>query len=395
MKEIPFTWPKGFHSDATTAGFKPDHQLDLTWLVSDVPAAAAGVYTKNQFQAAPLQLTKYKINLKHQLQAVVINSGNANSFTGAEGLRNATSQANMVAEKLDIDPSLAGVASTGIIGKQLNMIKFKNGLAHLKLTDKTTATEAILTTDTHAKKISVQLELDGKMVTLTGFAKGSGMIHPNMGTTLTFISTDAAVDPGVLQGILSQEITTSFNQITVDGCMSTNDMVLVMANGVAGNQVLNAKHPQLADFIQAFKTVLVTLAKMVAADGEGATKLIEAKVLHAANNQQALQVAKAIVGSNLIKAMIFGQDANWGRIVQAIGQTQAAVDPSHLSIQVGDQVLVQNSELQKINSAALAKWLDQDQIKISVDLNVGQGKGLAWGCDLTYKYVEINAAYED
>lgn len=395
MQEINFTWPKGFYADATAAGFKPNRQLDLCWLVSDVPAAAAGVYTKNQFQAAPLQVTKQAINDDHQLQAVVINSGNANSVTGSTGLCNALKETQLVAEKLAIEPALVGVASTGIIGKQLDMSLFEKGLASLEKTDKTNATEAILTTDTHDKKITIQLPIDDQMITITGFSKGSGMIHPNMGTTLSFITTDANVNPKVLQGILSSAIKTSFNQITVDGCMSTNDMVLAMANGSANNKVINARHPQLDDFIKAFQTVLVTLAKMVAADGEGATKLVETTVVNAVSTIQANQAAKAIVGSDLVKAMLFGEDDNWGRIVQAVGQTSVLMNINHIGIQIGGETLIKNSQLVSHDEAAIKQHLAGDNVQLVVDLHVGDGTGTAWGCDLTYGYVEINSAYED
>ncbi|MDF7627489.1 bifunctional glutamate N-acetyltransferase/amino-acid acetyltransferase ArgJ [Lactobacillaceae bacterium L1_55_11] len=395
METINFKLPQGFESGATHAGFKPGETLDLAWLVSKTPAAAAGVYTKNQFQAAPTQFTKKLIQSGHQLQAIVVNAGNANAFTGEEGLANTAKQNQLVADQLGIDPALVGVASTGVIGKQLDMNVFKTGLGQLQLsaTDETMP-EAILTTDTHAKKISVTLTIDGQEVTVTGFTKGSGMIHPNMGTTLGFISTDAKVDPTALQSLLSELIQTSYNQVTVDGCMSTNDMVVVLANGQAGNDEINASHPQLNDFKDALNKVLTTLAKMVAADGEGANKLVEARVINAQNKVQANQVAKAIVGSNLIKAMLFGEDGNWGRIVQAVGQTQAALDPNHLAIQIGSLTLVKDSLSQTVDQEALHHILAQDHIEITVDLNIGSAQGLAWGCDLTYKYVEINAAYE-
>ncbi|WP_371831396.1 bifunctional glutamate N-acetyltransferase/amino-acid acetyltransferase ArgJ [Convivina praedatoris] len=394
IMEIKFTWPQGFQSGATHAGFKAEQDLDFGWLVSDVPAVAAGVYTKNQFQAAPTQFTKSLIQKGQTLQALVINSGNANSFTGQLGLDNVAQSGQLVAEKLNISPNLVGVASTGVIGKQMPMDKFKDGLAKLTLTAQSQLPEAILTTDTHSKKTCQALTIDGKTVTITGFAKGSGMIHPNMGTTLGFIATDAKIEGPLLQDLLRELIQSSFNQITVDGCMSTNDMVVVLANGQAQNQTLTSEHSEFVSFKNALQTVLINLAKMVAADGEGANKLIEAQVQNAANPVEANQVAKAIVGSNLIKAMIFGEDGNWGRIVQAIGQTQAQLNPNQLDIQIGGIPLVENSLTVPVNQSALHQILATDKIIITVNLHCGEAQGMAWGCDLTYQYVEINAAYE-
>ncbi|UQS87296.1 bifunctional glutamate N-acetyltransferase/amino-acid acetyltransferase ArgJ [Nicoliella spurrieriana] len=395
MNIIDFKWPKGFQSGAVHAGFKSSGQLDMCWLAANHPCAAAGVYTKNQFQAAPVQVTKHTIDQTHQLQAVVVNSGNANSFTGDEGIQNVHRETEMVGQKLGIDPNLIGVASTGIIGKQLEMDVFENGLNQLSLSDSTAAPEAIITTDTTSKKICVETTIDGQLVTVTGFAKGSGMIHPNMGTTLSFISTDANIDGATLQAILSAKIVNSFNQITVDGCMSTNDMVIAMASGDANNHPLTNQHPEFAEFVAAFDHVLTGLAKMVASDGEGASKLIEADVFHAASQVDANHVAKAIVGSNLIKAMIFGEDANWGRIVQALGQTEAKISLDHLAISIENTAIIKDSQIQTFDMDALRKQLASDNINITVDLAAGDYSGVAWGCDLTYKYVEINAAYEE
>ncbi|MHA8110374.1 bifunctional glutamate N-acetyltransferase/amino-acid acetyltransferase ArgJ [Lactobacillaceae bacterium Melli_B4] len=396
MNEIKFKWPQGFQSGAVHAGFKDGDKLDFSWLVSDTLCTAAGVYTKNQFQAAPVQVTKQKISQTHQLKAIVINSGNANSFTGEQGIQNAKLTAELAANQLNVDPHLIGVASTGIIGKQLDMGIFENGLDQLTLSpDNLDAPEAIITTDTASKKVCVQTTIDDQPVVITGFAKGSGMIHPNMGTTLGFIATDAKVDGDALQSILSDEIVSSFNQITVDGCMSTNDMVLAIANGAAGNQTITADHPEFATFVAAFKHVLTSLAKMVAADGEGASKLVEVDVHHAASQTDANQVARAIVGSNLIKAMLFGEDGNWGRIVQAIGQTDAHLNLNKIKITMQGIEIVNHSEMQPIDMDALRKSLASNEINITVDLGAGDYSGMAWGCDLTYKYVEINAAYEE
>ncbi|CAK1243348.1 Glutamate N-acetyltransferase (ornithine transacetylase) (ArgJ) [Fructobacillus tropaeoli] len=397
MQEIDFTWPKGFQTGTAHAGFKEDQQLDMAWIVSDIPAVAAGVYTKNQFQAAPVQFTKNLINQNHELQAIVINSGNANSFTGQEGLDHADETHQLAANKLTIDPNLVAVASTGVIGKQLEMDKIENGLDQLGLAPESDIAHAILTTDSCEKKTTVSVTIAGQPVTITGIAKGSGMIHPNMGTTLGFITTDANITGETLQGLLSDLIQSSFNQITVDGCMSTNDMVLVLANGQAENALLDQSSSQsddLADFKAGLKAVLVALAKMVAQDGEGSNKFVQATVVNAASVVEANQVARAIVGSNLIKAMLFGEENNWGRIVQAIGQTQAQISPNHLDILLADVPLVKDSQKVLADQDQVAAILAQDEIDLTIDLHVGDATGQAWGCDLTYKYVEINAAYE-
>lgn len=392
MKTINFIWPQKFQTGATHAGFKTDNKLDMCWIVSDVPGVAAGVYTKNQFQAAPVQITKASINHDHQLQALIINSGNANSFTKQMGIERAKKGMQMVADKLNLETNLVGVASTGIIGKQLDMNIYQNGVNKLTLSKQNyDATQAILTTDTASKTIAIQLMIDNQLVTVTGFAKGSGMIHPNMGTTLGFILTDANVDQMVLQHILSTNIVKTFNQITVDGCMSTNDMVVSMANGAAGNKKIKADTPEYEQLSMAYQYVLTTLAKKVARDGEGANKLVEVEVKHAATQTEANQVAKAIVGSNLVKAMLFGSQDNWGRIVQAIGQTHAQVNPNHVNIAFNEHLIVRDSQALDYDSQ---RDLESNEIKVTVDLNIGDFTGTAWGCDLSYKYVEINAAYE-
>lgn len=395
MKTIDFKWPLNIKSGSTHAGFKPDEQLDMCWVVSDTPAAAAGVYTTNQFKAAPVQVTKKTIELNHQLQAIIVNSGNANSFTGDEGIQNVYNSKQLVADKLHLDDTLIGVASTGIIGKQLDMNTYQNGVDNLELsTDDIDAPEAIITTDTCSKKVCVALTLNDKPVTITGFSKGSGMIHPNMGTTLSFIATDANIAGDSLQNLLSEDIVSTFNQITVDGCMSTNDMVLAMANGAAQNDQLVPGSDEYSEFAKGFKYVLATLAKKVAQDGEGANNFVEVNVNNAFDKQEANLVSKAIVGSNLVKSMIFGKEANWGRIVQAIGQTHAHVNPNHVAISLNGTEIVTNSVPVSFTDDELKALFTDENIIINVDLNVGNASGTAWGCDLTYKYVEINAAYE-
>ncbi|GAA2983046.1 bifunctional glutamate N-acetyltransferase/amino-acid acetyltransferase ArgJ [Lentilactobacillus parakefiri] len=387
-----FTWPKGFSADSTHAGFKPD-QDDMGWLYSSTPASSAGVYTTNQFQAAPTKLTKQTINLAHQLQAVVMNSGNANSCNGTQGETDALMMQKMAAERLQIDPKLVGIASTGVIGEPLPMDKIKAGISQLKLTENVGVTKAILTTDTHPKTITVKCLIDGQKVTITGFCKGSGMIHPNMATMLGFVTTDAAIAGVELQQLLSTTVDETFNQITVDGDTSTNDMVVVMANGAAGNQPLTKDAMDYPTFVSAFKKVLTHLAQEIAGDGEGASKLVEVNVSGAYDHQESQQVAKAIVGSNLVKAMVFGEDGNWGRIMQAIGQTSAHVDLNGVSVAINHLQLVHNSLGTGIEDDKVAETLKQHKVVIDVDLHAGKATGTAWGCDLTYQYVQINASY--
>ncbi|KRL22323.1 bifunctional glutamate N-acetyltransferase/amino-acid acetyltransferase ArgJ [Lentilactobacillus kisonensis] len=387
-----FTWPTGFYSDATHAGLK-EAQDDMGWLYSQVPASAAGVYTTNQFQAAPTKLTKATINRQYQLQAVIVNSGNANSCNGSQGETDALMMQSLAANKLQIDQQLVAVASTGVIGEPLPMAKIKTGISQLALSQSVGITQAVLTTDTHSKTITVKCLIDQQLVTITGFCKGSGMIHPNMATMLGFVTTDAAIDGQHLQELLSTTVDETFNQITVDGDTSTNDMVMVMANGMAGNKPLTQNSDDYPTFVQAFKRVLTHLAQEIAGDGEGASKLVEVNVTGAFNHLEAQQVAKAIVGSNLVKAMIFGADANWGRVMQAIGQTTAHVDINGVSVSINGMQLVKNSVAAIVDDHKVSASLNNKQVSIAVDLNAGVAEGTAWGCDLTYKYVQINASY--
>jgi glutamate N-acetyltransferase/amino-acid N-acetyltransferase len=387
-----YTWPQGFYSDGLNAGLR-EGKKDMGWLYSEVPAAAAGVYTTNQFQAAPTKLTKQTIEATHHLQAMIMNSANANSCTGVQGTQNAALMQAWTAQKLGIAPELVGVASTGIIGEQLPMGVIEAGLDHLQLTKNDAVTTAILTTDLHPKTISIQFELDGQTVTMSGFAKGSGMIHPNMATMLGFVTTDAQIAGDQLQKLLSQEVDETFNQITVDGDTSTNDMVVALANGMANNQTLTPDQEDYDTFVAAFHQVLSFLAQSIAQDGEGASKLVETDVIGALNHDEAQMVAKAIVGSNLVKAAIFGEDPNWGRLMGAIGQTDAHVDVDHVSIWFNGLLIVKNSQAALFDAAEMKASLGESVVKIKVDLNSGEGTGQAWGCDLTYQYVKINAAY--
>src|SRR5699024_4368902 len=300
----------------------------------------------------------------------------------------------LAADKMGIDANLVGVASTGVIGENLPMDLIQKGVSQLELLDNDLVTEAILTTDTHPKTISTQIEIDGKTVTISGFCKGSGMIHPKMATMLGFVVTDAKIADDQLQPMLSQQVDKTFNQITVDGDTSTNDMVVTLANGMADNTSISIDDgDNFEKFTDAYNAVLTKLAQDIAEDGEGSTKLVEVNVENAATHADAQKVAKAIVGSNLVKAAIFGEDANWGRIIAAIGQTDAVVDIDHTSVWLNDLPLVDNSLSADFDETVMKEALTDKKITVLVDLNSGTATGQAWGCDLTYNYVRINATY--
>lgn len=394
-QEVPFTWPKGYKADGVHVGLRKNpNKKDMGWLYSEVPAQAAGTYTTNQFQAAPTKLTKQTINQDHLLQGMVMNTAVANSVTGEQGMIDAKKMQKLAADKMGIDANLVGVASTGVIGENLPMDLIQKGVSQLELLDNDLVTEAILTTDTHPKTISTQIEIDGKTVTISGFCKGSGMIHPKMATMLGFVVTDAKIADDQLQPMLSQQVDKTFNQITVDGDTSTNDMVVTLANGMADNTSISIDDgDNFEKFTDAYNAVLTKLAQDIAEDGEGSTKLVEVNVENAATHADAQKVAKAIVGSNLVKAAIFGEDANWGRIIAAIGQTDAVVDIDHTSVWLNDLPLVDNSHSADFDETVMKEALTDKKITVLVDLNSGTATGQAWGCDLTYNYVRINATY--
>lgn len=391
-EEQSFIWPKGYTSDAVHAKLRYS-KLDVGWLVSEVPAAAAGVYTTNQFCAAPTAITKQLIQKKHTLQALVMNSAFANACTGEQGVKDVSQEQQWVAEKLAITPDLVGVASTGLIGSYLPMAKMEKGIQALKQTSNTLLTEAILTTDTKTKTLCLTATIGGKQCTFSGFAKGSGMIHPNMATMLGFVVTDCQIAPDCLQTMLSTLTDETFNQITVDGDTSTNDMVLLLANGVAGNQEVTTEHEDYPLVKNLYHLLLTELAKMIARDGEGATKLIEVTVDGAKTKKEAQAIAKAIVGSNLVKAAMFGNDPNWGRIISTIGATSATFDPNKVAVQLNEITVVADGQPVAFSEQAASKSLEQEIVFVHVDINAGAHSGKAWGCDLTYDYVKINATY--
>ena len=384
--------PKGFHADGQHVGLKHKAK-DLGWLISDVPAAVAGVFTTNQVQAAPVQVTKKTIQ-NGQLQAIIVNSGNANAVTGQIGLTHAKMMQTTTADKLGIAPNLVGVASTGVIGQILPIDTVTAGIHQLQHDgDPQGFAHAIMTTDTNEKAVTIQGTIAGKRVTMSGVAKGSGMIHPNMATMLGFITTDANITSSLLQQALSEDVETSFNQITIDGDTSTNDMVLVMANGQAGNSLIAQDDAAYAQFKAMLHHVTTALAIAIASDGEGATKLITVTVSHAQSATAARLIAKKVVGSSLVKTAMFGKDPNWGRIIAAIGAAETAISPDTIAISINDYPVMQAGAPVAFNQTALANSLEDPHITIQIDLNNGAATGQAWGSDLTYDYVKINALY--
>ncbi|CAM3580304.1 glutamate N-acetyltransferase/amino-acid acetyltransferase [Streptococcus sanguinis SK1 = NCTC 7863] len=385
--------PLGFSADGLHAGFKKK-KLDFCWIVSEVPASVAGVYTTNKVIAAPLLVTKASIQKSQKLQAIVVNSGVANSCTGQQGLDAAYEMQRLTAQKLKIEPDLVGLASTGVIGEQLPMNALKNGLSQILVSGKAEDfAEAILTTDTCTKTCVVTEEFGSDLVTMAGVAKGSGMIHPNMATMLAFITCDANISSATLQKALSQHVETTFNQITVDGDTSTNDMVLVMANGCRQNEEILPDTEEFEKFSKMLRYLMADLAKKIAKDGEGATKLIEVNVLHAKDEQSGRMIAKSVVGSSLVKTAIFGQDPNWGRILAAIGYAGADVSVDNIDIWIEGIPVMQASSPVAFDPEETSDAMAGELLTLTIDLHDGEAEAQAWGCDLSYDYVKINALY--
>ncbi|ASA96589.1 MULTISPECIES: bifunctional ornithine acetyltransferase/N-acetylglutamate synthase [Anoxybacillus] len=388
--------PKGFQAAGVHAGLRYTKK-DLGVIVCDVPATCAAVYTQNVFQAAPLQVTKQSIAVEQKLQAVIVNSAYANACTGEQGLQDAYEMRKLCAETFGLHEHLVAVASTGVIGEYLPMEKIRASIPKLKpKAEWDSAVDfqtAILTTDLVMKKTCYETVVDGQVVTIAGAAKGSGMIHPNMATMLAFITTDANIPSDVLQDALRSITNVSFNQITVDGETSTNDMVIVMASGLAGNETLSPQHPDWENFYEALRQTCEHLAKQIARDGEGATKLIEARVKGARTDEEAKWAAKHIVGSNLVKTAVYGADANWGRIIGAIGHSGAYIKPDCVDVWIGFIQMLKQSQPVPFSEEEAKAALMEDVVVITVDLHLGEGEGIAWGCDLTYDYIKINASY--
>ncbi|MDA8234262.1 MAG: bifunctional glutamate N-acetyltransferase/amino-acid acetyltransferase ArgJ [Clostridia bacterium] len=390
------TAPQGFRAAGVAAGIKKNGNKDLAILVSDVPANAAGVFTTNKVKAAPLLVTMENLQ-GGKAQAVVVNAGNANACTGQQGLDNARATIGAVRQALNVEEAHVLVTSTGVIGVQLPMEKVLSGVGQavkeLSYHGGSEAAEAIMTTDTFPKELAITLELGDQKVTIGAMAKGSGMIHPNMATMLGFITTDAAISSDLLYSALRETTEKSFNMVSVDGDTSTNDMVVILANGLAGNKEITAKGDDYIKFKNALEEVCIVLAKAIARDGEGATKLVEIRVLNAPSDSDAIKAAKAIATSSLVKTAIFGSDANWGRIICAAGYSGADFDPNRVDIFLGDEKMAQDGCGLDFSEERAREILEQEVVVITVDLKIGEHKATAWGCDLTYDYVKINGAY--
>ncbi len=389
------TLPKGYKAGGMHCGVKKK-RLDLGYIVSEVPAAVAGVYTTNIFQAAPLIVTQESIAKEKKIQAILVNSGNANACTGEQGLLDAKAMQSNFANELGIETDLVAVTSTGVIGELLPMDCINSGIKQIlqqEYEQEANFKQAILTTDTCIKQIGVQLSIDGKTVSIGGAAKGSGMIHPNMATMLGFVTTDANVAQDDLLSALKGITNTTFNMITVDGDTSTNDMVLVMANGLADNEQLTKEHPEWDIFVEGLGIVCKELAKKIARDGEGATKLVEVQVSGAFNTDAAKTVGKSIISSNLVKTAIYGTDPNWGRIVTAAGYSGVPIVPNLLEVSIGEYKVFEKGLPCPIDEEEVKSYLEQENVVIFVNLNQGDYSATAWGCDLTYDYVKINASY--
>ena len=390
---------QGFSANGVHCGIRKNRtKRDLALIFSETPASAAAVYTKNLVKGAPLAVTKQNIS-NGKAQAVICNSGNANTCN-ANGIEIAEQMCALVAEKLNINATDVIVASTGVIGQPLDIEPIANGIVPLAdgLGDNSAlACEAIMTTDTRPKEIALEFEVGGKICKIGGIAKGSGMIHPNMATMLVFVTTDCAISAKMLQKALSADVETSFNMVSVDGDTSTNDMVSVLANGMAGNELIDSEGADYDAFCEALGGVTSYLCRMIAGDGEGATKLLECKVSGAVDDINARIIAKSVICSSLFKAAMFGADANWGRVLCAIGYSGAdvdinAVDVSFASVK-GEITVCKNGAGVPFSEEIAKEILLESEIRIIIGVGNGSGSAVAWGCDLTYDYVKINGDY--
>ena len=395
------TAPRGFVAAGVHCGVRKNKEKkDLALVLSEQSCAAAAVYTTNRVIGQPLIVTKEHL-ANGVARAIIVNSGNANTCTGPEGLAAARRMAELVAERLPVAAEDVVVASTGVIGEPFNIAAIESGMdalvAGLSKSGYIDAREAIMTTDTMKKELAVTLELGGTVVTIGAMAKGSGMIHPNMATMLAFITTDCAIDAQLLQEALSACVKKTFNRISVDGDTSTNDMVVVMANGMAGNARIADRGADYRAFCEALDYVGIQLSRLIARDGEGATKLVECTVSGAATEDEAVGFAKAVICSSLVKTALFGSDANWGRVLCALGYTPGALDPAKVDLAFESprgyiEVCKAGSPL-PFSEEKAKKVLGDQEVSVLVDLGMGEAQATAWGCDLSYEYVRINGDY--
>lgn len=395
------TAPKGFLASGIHCGLKKNNlKLDLALIYSEVQANAAGVYTKNKVKGAPIYITKEHLSNK-KAQAIIVNSGNANTCNGSDGLVKAKRMAELQGKALRLKTSDILVASTGVIGVPLNIDAIKDGIpmltGRLSKEGYEDAATAIMTTDTYKKQLAFEFKIKDKVVTIGAMAKGSGMIEPNMGTMLSFITTDLNISGEMLSEALKESTKISYNRVSVDGDTSTNDMVLVLANGLAANKEITEKNEDYYTFINVLNTLNITLAKMIAKDGEGATKLIECIVSNCKAEKDADILSKSVINSPLVKTAIFGSDANWGRVLCALGYSGVNINPDKVSLSfkssVGEVEVYKDGISLPFDEVKAKEILLKDEIQILISMNSGKSSSMAWGCDLSYDYVKINGDY--
>lgn len=402
-ENLSITSPIGFKASGIHCGLKKSLlKKDLALIYSDVVANCCGVYTKNKVKGAPLIVTKQHLANK-KAQAIIINSGNANTCNGDDGLLKAQKMTKLCSKELNIKNDDVLVASTGIIGVPLNIDAIKDKIPELvnnlsnDIKSAKDASMAIMTTDTVEKQAGVEFEIDGKKITISAMAKGSGMIHPNMATMLSFITTDISISPELLKEALKESVNISYNRVSVDGDSSTNDMVLIMANGLALNKTITEKNEDYNLFLDALITLNIHISKKIAKDGEGATKLIECTVKNANSIKDAEALSKSVITSSLVKAAIFGSDANWGRILCALGYSNVDFDPERVDVSfasnAGEILVCQNGSSVNFDESKAKEILLQDEIKILINMKLASSEATTWGCDLTYDYVKINGDY--
>lgn len=397
------TAAKGFLAAGVEAGIKYQNRKDMAMVYSKTPCRAAGVFTTNVVKAAPVLWDKEVVESEWEAQAIVVNSGIANACTGKLGYEYCRETAGAAADALEISPQSVLICSTGVIGMQLPMEKMTEGVRMLAKAIKpgeeagTDAAKAIMTTDTRNKQVAVKVTIGGKEVTIGGMCKGSGMIHPNMCTMLAFVTTDVNISKKLLQEALSADVQDTFNMVSVDGDTSTNDTLLVLANGQAGNPEITEKGADYDTFVEALHYVNETLAKKIAGDGEGATALFEVTIQGAESKEQAVTLAKSVITSSLTKAAIFGHDANWGRILCAMGYSGAKFDPENVDLYfesaAGKLQIITKGVAVDYSEEEATKILSEPKVTATADIHMGEATATAWGCDLTYDYVKINADY--
>ena len=397
------TAAKGFQAASTAAGIKYQGRTDMAMVYSEKPCVAAGTFTTNIVKAAPVKWDQDIVYNHPSAQVIICNSGIANACTGEEGFGYCRETAKAAAETMNVDADSVLVASTGVIGMQLPIEKLAAGVRAMApklqgtLEAGNEAAKAIMTTDTKEKEVAVEIEIGGKTVTIGGMCKGSGMIHPNMCTMLGFVTTDACISKKLLQEALSQNVKDTYNMVSVDGDTSTNDTVLLLANGMAGNPEITEKNEDYQKFCEALNYINTTLAKKIAGDGEGATALFEVKIIGAESKEQAVTLSKSVVTSSLTKAAIYGHDANWGRILCAMGYSGAQFDPEKVDLyfesKAGKIQIIENGVAVDYSEEEATKILSEDAVTAIADIKMGDCTATAWGCDLTYDYIKINADY--